>query len=257
MNEKKRTNCDTEVGKEKRQNEHRVDDRPRESSGSDDAILSPEDTLSIRHKPIVLHYNSQEEQAVMEEAPAWAKLLYREVKSQSAQYAQFKMQFNAFKALGNQRLTECEKSAEFISSKYEDIQLECDFLQRNMDAVHMRNNDLKIEMTDIGTRLDDLEQYSSRNCLILNGAEEKHDEIADDVVLKVLNTKMEVGISIQGIERAHRLGERLSENSFTEREKKSRPIIIKFASYRKHQEVFRHKKKQKISRKRGNRYSIE
>ena len=116
LNEKKRTNCDTEVGKERRHNEHRVDDRPRESSGSDDAILSPEDTLSIRHKPIVLDYNSQEQQAVIEEAPAWAKLLYREVKSQSAQYAQFKMQFNTFKAVVNQRLTEYEESAEFISS---------------------------------------------------------------------------------------------------------------------------------------------
>ena len=81
----------------------------------------------------------------MEEAPAWAKLLYREVKSQSAQYAQFKMQFNAFKAVVNQRLTKYEKSAEFISSKYEDIELECDFLQRNIDAVHVRNDALKLK----------------------------------------------------------------------------------------------------------------
>ena len=73
------------------------------------------------------------------------------------------------------------------------------------------------------------------------------DEIVDDVVLKVLNTKMEAGISIQHIEKAHRLGKRLSENSFSERDKKSRPIIIKFASYRKRQEVFRHKKKLKGS----------
>ena len=76
LNEKKRTNCDTEVDKERRQNKYRVDDRPRECSGSEDAILSPEDTLSIRHKPTVLDYNSQEEQAVMEEAPALAKLVY-------------------------------------------------------------------------------------------------------------------------------------------------------------------------------------
>ena len=193
----------------------------------------------------MLDYNSQEEQAVMEEAPAWAKLLYREVKSQSARYAQFKMQFNAFKAVVNQRLTEYETSAEFISCKYEEIELECDFLQRNIDAVHVRNDDLKIEIKDIGTRLDDLEQYSRRNRLILIGAEEKHDEIVDDVVLKVLNTKMEAGISIQDIERAHRSGKRLSESSFSERDKKSRPIIIKFASHHKRQEVFRHKNKLK------------
>ena len=74
-----------------------------------------------------------------------AKLLYREVKSQSAQYVQRKMQFNAFKAVVNQRLTEYEKSAEFINYKYEDTELECDILQRNMDAVDMRNDDLKLK----------------------------------------------------------------------------------------------------------------
>ena len=73
------------------------------------------------------------------------------------------------------------------------------------------------------TCLDDLEQYSRRNCLILNGAKEKHGEIVDNVVLKVLNTKLEAGISIQDIERAHRLGKRLSENSFSEKDKKSSP----------------------------------
>ena len=88
--------------------------------------------------------------------------------------------------------------------------MECDTLQRNMDAVDMRNDDLKIEMKDIGTRLNDLEQHSRRNCLILNGAEEKHDEIVDVVVLKVLNTQMEAGISVQDIERVHRLDKRLS-----------------------------------------------
>ena len=62
-------------------------------------------------------------------------------------------------------LTEYETSAEFINSKYEDIEVECDTLQRNMDAVDMRNDDLKIEMKGIGTLLDDLEQYSKRNLL--------------------------------------------------------------------------------------------
>ena len=84
-------------------------------------------------------------------------------------------------------------------------------------------------------------------CLILNGVQEMHDEIVDDVVLKVLNTKMEAGISIQDIERAHRLHMQLSENSFSERDKKSSPIMIKFASYHKRQEVFRQEKKRKGS----------
>ena len=35
--------------------------------------------------------------------------------------------------------------------------MKCDTLQRNMDAVNMRNDDLKIEMKDIGTPQDDLQ----------------------------------------------------------------------------------------------------
>ena len=65
----------------------------------------------------------QSEQEAMDKAPDWAKLLYREVKSQSVQYSQLKVSFTAFKAVINQRLNEHDSSLQFVSSKYDDFEM--------------------------------------------------------------------------------------------------------------------------------------
>ena len=55
------------------------------------------------------------------------------------------MQFNAFKAVVDQRLNEYETVAEFcFNSKYEDMEIECENLKRSMDAFDIRNDDMKI-----------------------------------------------------------------------------------------------------------------
>ena len=55
-------------------------------------------------KSIEVLCQNQEDQAAMDNALAWTKVLYREVKQQTAQYSQLKVQFTAFKAVINQRL---------------------------------------------------------------------------------------------------------------------------------------------------------
>ena len=72
---------------------------------------------------------------MIEQAPAWAKLMYKEIKSQAVQYGQMKVQLTAFKAVVNQRLNEHEKTQEFINSRSEDIELQNDHLNRDMDAM--------------------------------------------------------------------------------------------------------------------------
>ena len=78
----------------------------------------------------------------MDKAPDWAKLLYREVKSQSAQYSQLKVSFTAFKAVINQRLNEHDSSLQFVSSKYDDFEMQKDSLERQLDSLNHRNDDI-------------------------------------------------------------------------------------------------------------------
>ena len=66
---------------------------------------------------------SDEERALLD-APAWAKLMYREIKQQGTEVTQLKTQFTSFKAVVNQRLNEYEKSAKFIRDQYEEFNAE-------------------------------------------------------------------------------------------------------------------------------------
>ena len=112
---------------------------------------------------------SQSEQEAMDKAPDWAKLLYREVKSQSVQYSQLKVSFTAFKAVINQRLNEHDSSLQFVSSKYDDFEMQKDNLERQLDSLNHRNDDIYSYVKELEAKIEDLEQYSRRNCLILEG----------------------------------------------------------------------------------------
>ena len=106
-------------------------------------------------------------------------------------------------------------------------------------------------------RIDDLEQYSRRNCLLFVDMEERDDEDTDALVLDVCNSELEVQVSLEDIERSHRLGAIIhqqgewSDNAEASqrRQQRHRSIIVKFNSYRKRQAVFAAKKKLKGSRK--------
>ena len=134
--------------------------------------------------------------------------------------------------------------------------------------IDLKSDDLSSHITDLEAKIDNLEQYSRRNCLILTGCQEKqaksqlytHDldvieqkdqeeENTDEIVLDVFRNIMGMRIGIDEVERTHRLGRKAYINSTREDRlpKSGRPIIIKFSAYRKRQEIFSNKKKLKGS----------
>ena len=94
----------------------------------------------------------------MDNAPAWAKVFYREVKQQTAHYSQLKVQFTAFKAVINQRLNEHEASLVSYNSKHEDFEMQRDNTERDLDCLHQRSDDLSSHITDLEAKIDNLEQ---------------------------------------------------------------------------------------------------
>ena len=109
-------------------------------------------------KSVEVLCQNQEDQAAIDNAPAWAKVLYREVKQQTAQYSQLKVQFTAFKAVINQRLNEHEASLDFYTSKHEDFEMQRDNTERDLDCLHPRSDDLSSHITDHEAKIDNLEQ---------------------------------------------------------------------------------------------------
>ena len=89
--------------------------------------------------------------------------------------------------------------------------------------------------------IDRQEQYSRRNCLLLHGIEEESNENTDQRVIEVLWESMGETISIQDIDRTHRLTGKKPNG-------KSKPVIVKFVRYNTRNLIFKNKKKLKGSR---------
>ena len=118
-----------------------------------------------------------------------------------------------------------------------------------MDTMRESVEDREEVIQQLLSRVDELEQYSRRECLVLNGVKgNRHEtEDVDEILLDVISQKLGVKISTNDdIQRCHRLKTRRPRHSPVERQS-PRPIIIKFVSYRKRQEVFTSKKKLKGS----------
>ena len=66
--------------------------------------------------------------------------------------------------------------------------------------------------------VDELEQYSRRNCLLLHGARESEDENANNVIIKTDKEKMYVHMREEDLDRTHYVG-----NTKLSKEGKPRP----------------------------------
>lgn len=96
-------------------------------------------------------------------------------------------------------------------------------------------------MGRMDARMDELESYSRRNCLLVHGVPETQDELCSEVVRNLFRSKNVATVELRDIDRAHRLGQRKESNA------KPRPIIVKFIGYGPRSIVFRNKAKMKGS----------
>ena len=110
------------------------------------------------------------------------------------------------KAVVNQRLGEYEKSAEHISERFDKFDAIKETMCKDIDSLLERREDLDEKLTHIMEKLDDIEQYSRRNCLLFTGIVEKDDENTDQLVMDTCREGMGIELSLQDIDRSHRIG---------------------------------------------------
>lgn len=89
---------------------------------------------------------------------------------------------------------------------------------------------------DFDDRLDALEQYSRRNCLLIHGVKEDDRENCLKVAEDFFSNKLRVKVNPILLGRAHRIGPHRASND------SSRPIIVRFLSYQERDKVWRVKK---------------
>ena len=83
---------------------------------------------------------------------------------------------------------------------------------------------------------DALEQYSRRNTVRISGLPEESNEDTDGIVLKVAQ-ELDVPMTLSDIDRSHRVG-RMDDNRAGGGRRRSRDIIVKFATYNARQRLY-------------------
>ena len=117
----------------------------------------------------------------------------------------------------------------------------CD-VNGTLNAIKSDLESIKADICHNTRKLDDLENYSRRNCLLLHGISESRNENVDQIVLNVLHKNLKLpNVSMNLIDRCHRLGPPKRTMADAVNEGK-RPIIIKFTSYRVRNDVWKQKK---------------
>ena len=87
---------------------------------------------------------------------------------------QLKSQFVWHKAVVNQR---------HISEKFDEFDAIKERMCKDIDSLLERREDLDENLTCIMEKLDDIEQYSRRNCYLFTGIVEKDDKNTDLLIL--------------------------------------------------------------------------
>ena len=136
---------------------------------------------------------------------------------------------------GEKQLDSLSDALELLSAKFDELEKDHEKKNKKISEVEKKVNSLE---SKLGDSVDELEQYSRRNCLLLHGVRELEGENKNDIIMKTMKEEIDIDIRQQDLDQKHRFG-----NTKVCKEGKSRPIIIKFSRYYVHSAVDKKKKK--------------
>ena len=161
--------------------------------------------------------------------PEWAKLMLESIRVMINDFKNNHLELRSVCCSNNAELT---KLGESFNARGAVI-----------DALVMDRDRLSSEVKTLKRKVNELENYSRRSCLLFHGIPETAKKVTDELALEVIINELGLeGIDIKDIARTHRIG--LVDNSRMTRKKKPkvRPIIVKFVSDRDRLSVYRQKK---------------
>ena len=123
------------------------------------------------------------------------------------------------------------------SNEFEDINSIC---KHTFDLLTVENKRLNDDFIKHHESVDDEEQRNRNLCLLMHGVEENADEKTDDLVLSVINKDLG-NMRLDDRERSHRLGPFNNRQNLRSTKNISRPIIIRFNSFRKDKRCLKRK----------------
>ena len=126
-----------------------------------------------------------------------------------------------------------EAIMETVTQKvYESVDLDLQAKLAKMKKLEEDICALQKQITKATSDIQDLDLYSRRNCLRINGLPESPSENTDDLVLQLTREKLGVQLSPSDIDRSHRLPKSTSSEG-------PKPLIVKFSRYNARDQVYR------------------
>lgn len=133
---------------------------------------------------------------------------------------------------------------EKMSQRFERCEGEIHNIKNDIDAIKKVNVVDKKQITNVCQRLlsaeraiDDLQQYSRRNSLRVNGIPETRGENTTELIKTMVKEKLGTVLEDRDIDRSHRVGKPSTG--------KTRSIIVKFTSYQPRSAVIKNRRKLK------------
>lgn len=122
----------------------------------------------------------------------------------------------------------------FLASLDERIVALTNIFHETVKSLRDELSEEKNKVAALEIKMDELEQYSRRNNLRIFGVKEEDREDTDKLLITLFENKLKIQVDVKDIDRCHRVGPKRAENS--------RPILVKFTSYRTRSQLFKCKK---------------
>ena len=100
------------------------------------------------------------------------------------------------------------ESLEIFSNKFHKLERENKKKNKKIKKLEEKTDILTEKKYILTSDVDELEQNSRRNCLLLHKVQENENENTHDIVLKILSEELDIKIQENDLDRAHMIGSR-------------------------------------------------
>ena len=84
---------------------------------------------------------------------------------------------------------------EFLTAKFDELEKETNAKDELINSLQIEVSSLKVEVKNLEKKADDQEQYSRRNCLLIQRLTKTKTEDTDEMVNDVINNKQNMEMS--------------------------------------------------------------
>ena len=112
-----------------------------------------------------------------------------------------------------------------MSEKFEEYEKDRKAKDELIIKLQMQFKEFADKVSNFSVQVDEQEQYSRRNCLLIDGLEEIQNEDSDTLSINIINELLGLDIQLSDIDRTHRICNKNKARKIVQ------VIIIKFTRY--------------------------